>query len=79
VFRQQQEIKYLQIQNQCLLISKDDLAKCESENRKLRDERDYFKLKVMEHIKRNKQLHELSRSQNSSFLFELSETSIEKK
>jgi hypothetical protein len=77
--KQQQEIKYLQIQNQCLLICKEELGKCEAENRKLRDERDYFKQKVMDHIKRSRRLQELSRSENSSIVLELSETSMERK
>lgn len=69
----------MQIQNQCLLICKDELAKTENESRKLREERDYFKQKVMEHIKRTKRMQEASRSENSSFVLELSETSIDHK
>ena len=47
VITQQQQLKYLRIQNQCLLISKDELQKLDLQNRKLKDERDYFKKKVL--------------------------------
>lgn len=49
------------------MITKDDLLRVEGENRKLRDERDFYKKKIMESIKstNKRYLKDFSRSENS--------------
>ena len=72
VFSQQEELKYLRIQVQCLKVVKEDLQKAEKESRRLKEERDYFKKKVLENAKRIHQRKSDKSLSSSSFLFELS-------
>ena len=62
---------------QCLKVSKEDLAKAEIETKKYKEERDYFKKKVLENARKVRDMKNDKSLSNSSFLFELSELSIE--
>lgn len=51
-----EEYRYLSIENRTLLNTKTKLLEKEMECTKYKDERDYFKRKVIDHHKRNEQL-----------------------